>query len=219
MRVVFADFNGFEDAAKPAVLGELVAVLKSVPLHVKASDQAGKVGELIFDPVGMNDAIKSGLQARDWAANIAIPKAHSQLGTDVDYGRAGLLAEGQFSNYPFFLNNLLRTNFFFKRGVEFGVLGKVQAAVIVTKGRMFPASNSTLYYEQAVGQMNFMIETGVLSVPIRLIGLTEELNTTIRAIRTTYHQPRYSRTVVTREEIACQLRPGRTADARCKVQL
>ncbi len=72
-----------------------------------------------------------------------------------------MIAEGQFSNYPFFFNNVFRTHVFYKSGIEFPAIGALKGAVIITKARLFPASNSTLYYEQALKQMNFLIKVGV----------------------------------------------------------
>ncbi|MEH2284834.1 MAG: hypothetical protein V7K90_26540 [Nostoc sp.] len=56
------------------------------------------------------------------------------------------------SNYPFLLNNTLRSELFFKAKTEF-VGYPTNLVIIVTKALMFPASNSTLYYEQAVNQL------------------------------------------------------------------
>ncbi|MFM2063962.1 MAG: hypothetical protein RLZZ507_3633 [Cyanobacteriota bacterium] len=36
---------------------EINTVLSQMPLHIKASDQAGIQGNLIFDPVGTNEYI------------------------------------------------------------------------------------------------------------------------------------------------------------------
>lgn len=47
---------------------------------------------------------------------------------------------------------------------------------------MFPASNSTLYYEQAVNQLTALIKYQVFDVPIRLIGLFEQQNTIVPII-------------------------------------
>lgn len=105
-----------------AVLGEhfsaewrdIEAVLKAMPLHLKPSDQKSIKGRPIFDPVGTNEHIKSRLIAGNWRANIPIPSELTFLGTDVDFAKAGVVAEVQFSNYPFLLNNLLRSELFFK---------------------------------------------------------------------------------------------------------
>ena len=69
----------------------------------------------------------------------------------------------------------MRTNVFHQKQVLFSHVGRVAASIIVTKVRALPASNSTLYYEQACKQMEFMREAGVLTVPTRLVGLGAEI--------------------------------------------
>jgi hypothetical protein len=77
-------------------------VLDSMPLHLKASSQRGKVGAPIFDPIGTNQYIKDELSAFGWSLNVPIPPAFRFLGKDVDFAKSGVLAEVQFSNYPSF---------------------------------------------------------------------------------------------------------------------
>src|SRR5262249_36265053 len=160
------------------------------------SDQAGKKGNPIFDPKGTNRYIKNELHLRlRWQANIPIPKQYDFLGTDIDFGKDGVTLEAQFSNYPFLLNNMLRGEFFFQAKTL--LTGKPTGlAVIVTKDGMFPASNSTLYYRQAVRQLNALKQYNMFNVPIRLVGLTTPAIGTINVIWTEYDDPRYSRTVL-----------------------
>src|SRR6266545_2059177 len=103
MLIELMDFN--EAAAKARAeyasqWQDLETVLTTMPVHAKASDQAGKRGRPIFDPVGTNYAIKTALVERSWQPNIPIPAEYGFLGTDVDVGNEGLIAEIQFSNYP-----------------------------------------------------------------------------------------------------------------------
>lgn len=103
MRIDLVDYNGAD-----VLLGtpyasewrELVDVTRGMPLHLKASDQAGLVGNLIFDPVGTNAYLKQALVDLGWNAGVVIPDEFSFLGTDVDFVKGGLLGEVQFSNYP-----------------------------------------------------------------------------------------------------------------------
>lgn len=218
MNLLITDFGGFEDIVHEDVWADLEDVLSALPLSLKQSDQAGRIGTYIFDPVGTNETIKSALRAKGWGTNIPIPADLQGLGTDVDYGRNGLIAEGQFSNYPFFFNNVFRTHVFHKSGIEFPHVGTVRGAVVITKARLFPASNSTLYYEQALRQMNFLMGIRAVQMPVRLIGLTADQNAPMDAVFTRYHAPRYSRTVVDRIIIRCVLRPGRDLNSRCRIE-
>lgn len=175
---------------------EIEAVLKAMPIHIKASDQAGKQGSDIFDPVGSNEAIKSGLGAKaGWVLNPPIPSQFGFLGTDVDFMKNGVLVESQFSNYPFFLNNLLRSELFFRNGPLIGG-HKVRALIMITKDRMFDASNSTLYYQQGVEQTKNLTTFSMISIPVRVVGLKVQPNVKVPGVLTTYHAARYSRTVV-----------------------
>ncbi len=220
MKLRFEDFN---HSTKP-LTGALAPlwkdvedVLTDVPLHLKASDQRGKQGSPIFDPVGTNAAIKSAFIGRGWTANIEIPKEFAFLGTDVDFLERGLLVEAQFSNYPFFLNNVVRSALLAKSRVKFGDYS-VRAVVIITKAHLFPASNSTLYYEQAVNQMREFTKHGVFDVPTRVAGLFEEIGVPRPAVWTDY-PGRYSRSPKAKKRVTCILQPGRREDAICKIDV
>ena len=203
------DFNSAETVVRASYepfWRELTGVLEAMPLHLKASDQAGIQGTPIFDPVGTNEHIKTQLVGLGWNASIPIPEEYNFLGTDVDFGKRGLLVEVQFSNYPFLLNNTIRSELFFKAGVELGG-HRTGAAVIITKAQMFPASNSTLYYEQAVKQLTALAKNKVFDVPIRLVGLFERTEEEIEVCFTDY-RARYSRTVGARTTRMCVINPG-----------
>ncbi len=219
MKLQTTDYNGAADLIQGPCAQEwedLDAVLSALPLHLKASDQAGIQGKAIFDPIGTNSSIRSQLQGKRWTANIPIPQKYRFLGTDIDLGKNGVIVEVQFSNYPFLLNNTLRSELFYKAGTEIASR-KTALLLIITKGRMFPASNSTLYYEQAKNQLDALAGNGVFTMPIRLIGLMAPIAENTPAVWTEYEEPRYSRTVVSRTEIRCDIRRGRSVDGRCTI--
>jgi hypothetical protein len=67
MELRWQDFDGADAAADgdyQAHWADLEAVLRSLPVHFKASDHPGIQGSVIFDPVGTNDFIKTSLVAR-----------------------------------------------------------------------------------------------------------------------------------------------------------
>ncbi len=221
MQVQWTDFNGIaEQIAKELapVWKDVADVLTDMPLHLKASDQAGLQGSPIFDPVGTNSYIARELAARSWMPKVAIAAPYRFLGTDVDFIKSGMLLEVQFSNYPFLWNNVLRAELFFKARTHLAGI-PVDALAVVTKGHMFPSSQSTLYYEQANNQLSALIQHNVFDVPIRLIGLFETPGTTVEAVFTEYHTARYSRTVVRRTDRDCQITTGRTRKGRCGLRL
>ncbi|MFH2050929.1 MAG: restriction endonuclease [bacterium] len=221
MQTHYTDYNGADTVFAETYADqwtELRTVIEALPLHLKSSDQAGIQGSLIFDPVGTNEYVKAALTGQGWSAGIPIPQRYSFLGKDVDFGKSGLIAEVQFSNYPFLLNNALRSELFFK--ARLALAGQPTGAlVIVTKAKMFPASNSTLYYEQAENQLTALIGHHVLDVPIRLVGLFEASDCTVDALFTEYDNARYSRTVAERTPVRCRIQPGRGSRSRSVLSL
>ncbi len=219
MQISIVDFNNAAELI-PNTYGneweEIRQVLTGMPLHLKASDQAGLQGNPIFDPVGTNSYIKQNLVNRGWLPNLPIPSEYDFMGTDVDFVKNRTLIEVQFSNYPFLLNNIVRSELFFQGNIQFNN-STIGAVIIITKGHMFPASNSTLYYEQAAKQLSALSQNKVFDIPIRLVGLLEEYKQNVSCVWTTYDNPRYSRTVVNQSNIHCTIQPGRSAASRATI--
>lgn len=94
-----------------------------------------------------------------------------------------------------------------------------EVVVIVTKGKMFPASNSTLYYEQARSQLNELAKHRVFDAPIRLVGLFEEPGSIVEATWTSYEASRYSRTVTDTRRLQVQIDRPRTERSRCTLRI
>lgn len=206
MILKYTDYNNSEKILSTVLESEwkeIEEVLKSMNPHLKLSDQAGRTGNLIFNPVGTNNAIKRELVSRGWKSNIPIPSNFNFLGIDIDFGKKGIILEVQFSNYPFLLNNVVRSELFFKAKTVFDDATS-EVLILITKAHMFPASNSTLYYEQAVNQLNELIKNNVFDIPIRIIGLFEEVDSEVDAILTEYQQSRYSRVIAKEDNIKCK---------------
>jgi hypothetical protein len=219
MDLLVKDFNDVAKAMVPATEAawkELEGILKSMPLHVKASDQDGIQGKAIFDPVGTNEFVKSKLQQlprSSWQTNVPIPSQYDFLGTDVDFVNQSLLVEAQFSNYPFLLNNVVRSELFVKGGVLLSTV-PIKWVVIITKAHVFPASNSTLYYEQADKQLQALAAAKVFDVPIRLVGLSATVGHIVPGTWTDYAASRYSRTVVKRKPTKLRVMEPKTRYGR-----
>ena len=196
MEIRITDFNNPDAVLTKTHVNEwkqVLATIEAMPLHLKASDQQGKQGSLIFDPVGTNAYLKANLDPFGWRAS-KIAAEYSFLGLDVDFAKSGVILEAQFSNYPFLLNNLIRSEMFFREKVRFDG-APTSVVVIVVKAAMYPASNSTLYYEQALNQLNGLAKFKLFTVPVRLIGLCSPLDQEIDATVMGYSAARYSRTV------------------------
>lgn len=218
MEIRTTDYNGAAaliDGGFARQWTEFAQVLSAMPLHLKASDQKGIVGRAIFDPVGTNAYFKARLERLGWTANSPIPEIFRFLGTGVDFENNGILTEIQFSNYPFLLNNLIRSELFFKSKTAFSG-HRTQLVYIVTKEGPLPASNSTLYYEQAERQLSAMERFHLFTVPIRLVGLFATPGEQVEIIWTTYTNNRYSRTVQERSTKTCSI--GRVG-ARYAIQI
>lgn len=216
MELKIADFNDSETiltSTHAREWDEVEGALQSMPLHLKASDQSGKQGSFIFDPVGTNAYIKTSLAPHRWQATSIAPD-YSFLGIDVDFAKLGVILEAQFSNYPFLLNNLLRSELFFRERVNFAG-APLSVAIIAVKAGMFPASNSTLYYEQALKQLNGLAKFKLFSVPLRLVGLFSPIRKDVEATFTTYSAARYAREVSGHSSIICDITQGRAG--RCKI--
>jgi hypothetical protein len=196
MHIQIADYNNAQSlfySIKPDHWRELETVLLDSPLFLQASDQAGKVGEPIFDPKATNAHLKKASFAYNWHP-IPVPEELNEFGMDWDAGKDGVLAEWQFSNYPFLWNNIIRSESVFTGAISLPSVGGVQALVIVTKSGALPSSNSTLYYEQARAQLETVTRFGTFSIPIRLVGLMLPGNVKrMNAVWTIYNNPRYDR--------------------------
>jgi len=191
---------------------ELEDVISKMPVYLKPSGESGMEGDPIFDPVGINAHVKEKLTSKGWNAGASIPSQFDRLGKDVDFAKNGAILEVQFSNYPFVSNNIIRSETFYQKNISFGG-DETGILFIVSKGKMFPASQSTLYYEQAVGQIK-SIEVD-LDIPIRVVGMFESKNKVVD-VKWTDYEDRYSRDPETRTTVEATIVPD---GARCNIDL
>jgi hypothetical protein len=169
-----ADFNraeGYYNDRGRSEWADLEMIITEMPLFLQGSLQAGKVGSAIFDPKATNLHIKRASQVRGWRT-IPVPPDLRAFGNDWDGGKGETLGEWQFSNYPFLWNNCIRSEAVYKAGMSLPGLKEVRGLVIITKSGLFPASNSSLYYEQARAQLAAATQFNAFTIPIRLVGLT-----------------------------------------------
>lgn len=218
MLIQVTDFNGATEATQSAYgkqWQELEDVLGNMPLHVKASGQAGRIGRLVFDPIGSNRAIKEALSGRGWRSDIPIPLEYGFLGRSLDVGKEGVIGEIQFSNYPFLVNNLMRADMLYKVAVPLtGV--PTGLAIIVTKARMFHAAQSSLDFDLARRQLDAL--SAYVEVPTRLVGLFEERGSRLPAVVTEY-TGRTSRTVIRQESVVCEVVSAGGPEARSELRV
>jgi hypothetical protein len=185
-------------------IDEVYDVLKKIKIYLTRSDQNGKKSQYIFDPKGTNKEIKQELVNIDWIPNYKIPNNHSSLGKDVDFYKNGVIIEVQFSNYPFLLNNVVRSELFFKNS---NILNKkIECLVIITKVKAFPSSNSTLYFEQASNQLDLLSKNNLFSIPIILIGLDCEINRKQKVILTEYKETRHSKEIISEKLLELEIK-------------
>ncbi|WP_157075547.1 restriction endonuclease [Janibacter anophelis] len=174
MQIEIRDFNGSAEyfgTTGHQRWAEIADVLDNLTPQLQASDQAGKIGRPIFDPKGTNARLTVAADAAGWR-KAPVPGDLRPFGKDWDAGKGAVLAEWQFSNYPFLWNNIIRSEAIFQsKAVVAPLTAPAEALIIVTKSGSFPASNSTLYFEQANAQIDTVTTLGVFEIPIRLVGL------------------------------------------------
>ena len=105
-------YNISENEIKDKIT-DVYDVIDKIKIHLKGSDQRGKKNSYIFDPKGTNEKIKSELIKKNCTPNLKIPDDFNPLGKDIDFFKDGIIVEVQFSNYPFLLNNVVRSELFF----------------------------------------------------------------------------------------------------------
>jgi hypothetical protein len=207
METIIRDFNEAESyfaSDGHSEWSDLERVLADLKPHFQASDQRGRVGSPIFDPKGTNTQLNAGVQALGWQV-VPVPEELTMFGQDWDAGRGSTLAEWQFSNYPFLWNNVIRTQTVITGKVALAGVGMTRALVVVSKSGVFPASQSTLYYEQAEAQLEAVFKLGAFSIPVRLVGLTLQPDAPeLEAVWSTY-SGRYARAPITREDVTLKV--------------
>lgn len=146
-----------------------------------------------------------------------IPASHRHVGLHIDVGRPGVAVEIQFSNYPFLVDNVFRAERLFRGGVAVGG-APIRALVIVAKGHVFPASQSTLYYESAVRQVTDFVDLKLITMPVRLVGLSEAIGATVGSDWNVY-SGRTSRTQTATTRRQARLDPGARGTSRARIVL
>jgi hypothetical protein len=188
---------------------ELSQIFKSLQLQLQVSDQAGKQDTLIFDPKGTNAKLTSMASEKGWQ-KIPVPLDLQPFGKDWDSGKGSVLAEWQFSNYPFLWNNIIRSEAIFQSQDQLPQLtSPAKALVIVTKSGSIPSSNSTLYFEQAFAQISTVTKLGVFRVPIRLVGLAVPESASYVQCALNSYLARYGRETETSVDTQIEINWGR----------
>lgn len=200
----YVDFNGaaeYFDGPGAMHWSEIDAVIDSVSPQLQPSDQYERVGSPIFDPKATNAKLTAQAASYGWE-KVPVPVDLRPFGKDWDVGKGPVLVEWQFSNYPFLWNNIIRTEALFSSRAVLPQLGQpVEALTVVTKSGRFPASNSTLYFEQAQAQIHTVTRLGVFDVPIRVVGLTIDPDATDLEVDWNQYPGRYGRDILTTERI------------------
>jgi hypothetical protein len=192
---VISDFNGADTyltGAGSREWADLDAVVSAMTLQLQPSDQARMNRTPIFDPKATNLYLTNETTKLGWN-KIPVPGTLTEFGLDWDAGKNETLGEFQFSNYPFLWNNIIRTEGVFRSNIALQNMRGVKVIVIITKSGMFPASNSTLYYEQAKAQVSAAVGFNAFTVPIRLVGLVLSPNTQQAEVDWNEYPARYGR--------------------------
>jgi hypothetical protein len=197
MQIQYEDFKDADAVIKKDFAKqwrELEDVITTMPLHLKASNQKGRQGTTVFDPVATNNYIKTALAARGWQFDVPIPERFRALGKHVDFAKGGVLLEVQFSHYFSAADNTNRGQVFIINEVVFHEV-PVAVAILLTKAHMLPSANSSLYYEQARDLLR-AYGPKFIQAPIRVVGLFENPGPVL-AHWTDYTEAEHSRTAET----------------------
>ncbi|OBF06236.1 hypothetical protein A5730_14650 [Mycobacterium sp. ACS4054] len=191
--------------------------------QLQPSDQAGLNHRPIFDPKATNKELTDRAAALGWN-KIPVPDGLKEFGLDWDAGKRTTLAEWQFSNYPFLWNNVIRTQGVYVSGIHLAGMAGVEALIVVTKCGLFPASNSTLYYEQGRAQLEAAMTFKSFTVPIRFVGLSIQNGVSeLEAMWNLYANPRYDRVPASRElrtfDVAWRGRPAKHGNYAASLSL
>ncbi|MFI5684031.1 hypothetical protein [Streptomyces sp. NPDC051636] len=179
--------------------GEIEDVISRIDLQLQPSGQEGLNGQAIFDPKATNKILTENAAKYGWS-KIAVPEPLRAFGNDWDAGKNSVLAEWQFSNYPFLWNNINRSQVVAGNGWTLaGMNSRPKALIIVTKSGCLPASQSTLYFEQATAQMEAVFSALELDLAIRLVGLKIPANSTRITASWNVYSGRTSRSVISVE--------------------
>lgn len=174
MDYIHSDFFGADDYFSDQGQrdwSEIDKLLNNLTLQLQPSDEAGISGSPIFDPKAINSHLTSNAAAMGWNS-IPVPRdLRAAFGKDWDAGKRYTLVEWQFSNYPFLWNNIIRSHVVCANRTLLAGMGVPRCLIVVTKSSCLPASKSTLYYEQALSQMDVVLRSLELDVAIRLVGL------------------------------------------------
>ncbi|WP_151979937.1 BglII/BstYI family type II restriction endonuclease [Acinetobacter guerrae] len=191
----FNNANNLISSTHQQLWSELLQVLQSSPLFLKPSAQANIQGNAIFDPIATNYFLSTRFIQNGWRAAYPIPRQFSSFGKDIDFIKNGTLLEVQFSNYPFLVNNVSRAEVLFRSQTIVNNNQTADLMIFITKAGCLPSSNSTLYYEQAIDQLDSLVQHGLLTIPILVVGLYETPAQT-QAYWTVYNGGVSSRTIL-----------------------
>ena len=197
------DFNGAEryyHGSGAREWTDLNEIVTEMPLYLQGSLQAGRIGSAVFDPKATNLHLKGETQARGWRT-IPVPRDLKAFGNDWDGGKSETLAEWQFSNYPFLCNNCTRSEIVHKTRLKLPEMSPIKGLIIVTKSGLFPAAQSSLYFEQAEAQLASATALGIFTIPIRLVGLTNKSQVVEYEAVWTEYADRTSRTALRKVRI------------------
>ncbi len=150
---------------------EMESILASLVPQLQPHGEAGLEGEPNFDPKATNRELTNAAEEFGWR-KVAVPRELAEFGTDWDVGKGGTLAEFQFSHYAFLWNNIIRTEIAYRAGWRTAGATPLRALLHISKSALLPSSKSSLYFEQAVQQVESAAKVDAFTIPIRLIGLT-----------------------------------------------
>jgi len=156
------DFNGAEryyHGSGAREWTDLNEIVTEMPLYLQGSLQAGRIGSAVFDPKATNLHLKAKLRQE-----VGGPSQSQETSRR-------LVTTGTAARVKRLLSGSSRT-IVHKTRLKLPEMSPIKGLIIVTKSGLFPAAQSSLYFEQAEAQLASATALGIFTIPIRLVGLT-----------------------------------------------
>jgi len=169
MRYIICSVNDGEDLLRtkfPSEHRDICTVLSTIVCPMKESQQSGKQGVWIFDPIGMNAILREQLTMRGWKAKVPLAERR-KAGNDVDFYKNGVVIEAQFGNFAYLQSDVARLEALHTGVVQLRGSPPVELGVLITVQKNMPRANSVSDFEIATTRAVIIART----IPLVVFGL------------------------------------------------
>lgn len=144
------DGLAFLTKRKAEVWAELQEIIRSSSYQMQACAEQGRTGEPIFSPSMNNLTLSTEFLRRGWASSVRLLNPTPASGRDIDYHKAGVVAEVQFAHYGLLQGDLARMDGLYSGGLSLCGDLCVECGVEIVANRAMPTSQGVARADQAV---------------------------------------------------------------------